>query len=99
SSDRELEVAFGALGELRTAALLVGADVFFNGESQLLATLARRHAIPTAYQYREFAAAGGLMSYGGSLAGWYRQVGMYAGRTVAGPSRAPCRCSNPPRSS
>ena len=78
SSDRELEAAFGALRELRAAAVLIGADPFFNSESQLLATLTRRHAIPTAYQYREFAAAGGLMSYGGSL------TDFYAGRILAG---------------
>jgi putative ABC transport system substrate-binding protein len=84
SSGRELEAAFGALGELRAGALLIGSDPFFNSESELLATLARRHAIPTAYQYREFAAAGGLMSYGGSLTDSYRQVGIYAGRILAG---------------
>ena len=84
SSDRELEAAFGALRELRAAAVLIGADPFFNSESQLLATLTRRHAIPTAYQYREFAAAGGLMSYGGSLTDSYRQAGIYAGRILAG---------------
>jgi hypothetical protein len=66
--------AFGALRELRAGALLIGADPFFNSESQLLSTLTRRHAIPTAYQYREFAAAGGLMSYGGSLTDSYRQL-------------------------
>ena len=84
SSDRELTAAFATLRELRAGALLIGADPFFNSQSQLLATLAGRHAIPAIYQYREFAAAGGLMSYGGSLTDSYRQAGVYTGRILAG---------------
>ena len=84
SSDRELTAAFATLRELRAGALLIGADPFFNSQSQLLATLAGRHAIPAIYQYREFAAAGGLMSYGGSLTDSYRQAGIYTGRILAG---------------
>jgi ABC-type uncharacterized transport system substrate-binding protein len=84
STDRELTAVFGILGELRAGALLIGADPFFNSQSLLLATLAGRHAMPTIYQYREFAAAGGLMSYGGSLTDSYRQAGIYTGRILAG---------------
>jgi putative tryptophan/tyrosine transport system substrate-binding protein len=84
STDRELAAAFETLRELRAGALLIGADPFFNSQSQLLATLAGHHAMPAIYQYREFAAAGGLMSYGGSLTDSYRQAGIYTGRILAG---------------
>jgi putative tryptophan/tyrosine transport system substrate-binding protein len=84
STDRELTAAFETLGKLRAGALLIGSDPFFNSQSQLLATLTGRHAMPAIYQYREFAAAGGLMSYGGSLTDSYRQAGIYTGRILAG---------------
>jgi putative ABC transport system substrate-binding protein len=63
---------------------VIGNDTFFNSQSQQLAALALRHAVPTIYQFREFAAAGGLMSYGTSLADSYRLAGVYTGRILKG---------------
>ena len=63
---------------------MIGADSFFNSRSEQLAALALRHAVPTIFQYREFVAAGGLMSYGGSQTDAYRLVGAYTGRILKG---------------
>ena len=63
---------------------MIGPDPYFNTRIEQLATLALRHAIPTSYQYREFAAAGGLMSYGANTTDLHRQVGVYTGRILAG---------------
>jgi putative ABC transport system substrate-binding protein len=84
SDAREVDVAFAALAQLRPGGLVIGSDPFFNSYSEQLAALAIRHAVPTVYQYREFAAAGGLMSYGASLTDMYRQVGIYTGRILKG---------------
>src|SRR5262245_19494140 len=72
------------LAQLRPGGLVIGSDPFFNSQSEQLAALAMRHAVPAIYQYREFAAAGGLMSYGGSLTDMYHQVGVYTGRILKG---------------
>jgi len=64
--------------------LVIGTDLFFNTRSEQLAALTVRHAVPTIFQYREFTAAGGLMSYGGSIADPYRLVGVYTGRILKG---------------
>jgi putative tryptophan/tyrosine transport system substrate-binding protein len=72
------------LAELRVHGLVIGSDPFFNSQSEQLAALAVRHAVPAIYQYRKFAAAGGLTSYGGRLADSYRQVGIYTGRILKG---------------
>jgi putative ABC transport system substrate-binding protein len=72
------------LAQLRAGGLVIGSDPFFNSQSERLADLAIRNAVPAVYQYREFAAAGGLMSYGGSLTDMYRQVGVYTGRIPKG---------------
>src|SRR5439155_12490226 len=77
-TEHDFESAFATLRQLRAGALVIGADVFFNTRSQQLAALALRHAVPAVYQYREFAAAGGLMSYGGSLTDSYRLAGLYS---------------------
>jgi putative ABC transport system substrate-binding protein len=82
-TEGEIEAAFGALGQLRVGALFV-ADPLFNSRREELVALAARHAIPTMYEWREFAAAGGLISYGTRLTGTYRQAGAYVGRILAG---------------
>jgi putative ABC transport system substrate-binding protein len=84
STDRDFDMVFATLVRLRAAALVIGTDAFFSSRSNQLAELTVRHAIPTIYQYREFVAAGGLMSYGTSLADAYRQVGIYAGKILDG---------------
>ena len=78
----------------QAAALLVGPDAFYNTRRVQLATMAAHHSIPTAFAVREYVDAGGLMSYGTSLADMYRQVGVYTGRILRVPSRPNCRsCS------
>lgn len=83
-TDREIDAAFASLVQARTGALLVGGDAFFVSRIEQLVALAARHAIPTMYTYREFAVAGGLISYGISLIENYRQVGLYTGRILKG---------------
>lgn len=83
-ADRDLEPAFVNLARLRAAGLVIGADNFFNARSELLAQLSVHHAIPAIYQTQGFAAAGGLMSYGGSLQEAARLLGLYAGRILKG---------------
>jgi putative tryptophan/tyrosine transport system substrate-binding protein len=63
---------------------VISTDAFFNTHHELIAALALRHAVPTIFQYREFAAAGGLMSYGGSNTEGWRLVGVYTGRILKG---------------
>ena len=84
SSERELNTSFATVTQLRAAALLTGSDFFFNSRRDHIVALAARHAIPAIYEWREFAAAGGLMSYGTNLAETYRQVGIYTGRILKG---------------
>jgi putative tryptophan/tyrosine transport system substrate-binding protein len=84
STSREIETAFATFVRERPDALFVGPDPFFGGRRVQLATLATRHAIPTAYALRDYAEAGGLMSYGANVADAYRQVGDYAGRILKG---------------
>lgn len=84
SSESELAPAFAHIEELHADALIVGADPFFTGRSAQLVALAARYAIPTIYEFREFAVAGGLMSYGTSLVDTYRQSGVYTGRILKG---------------
>src|SRR5262245_34644476 len=76
SDSREIEAAFGALVRNRADALLVGSDTFLLSRRLQIATLAARHAIPAVYPLREFAEAGGLMSYGASQTEAYRQAGI-----------------------
>src|SRR5262249_27018230 len=76
--------AFAGLREGQAQALVIGPDPFFNTRYDQFGSLTIRHAIPTIYQYREFAAAGGLMSYGGNIADLYRRAGVYAGRVLNG---------------
>jgi ABC-type uncharacterized transport system substrate-binding protein len=84
SDSREIEAAFGALVRSRADALLVGSDSFFVSRRLQIATLAARHAIPAVYPVRDFAEAGGLMSYGASQTEAYRQAGIYTGKILKG---------------
>ena len=84
STEREIEGAFASLRQIRAGGLVIDPDPFFNARSELLGDLALRHAVPAIYQYPEFVAAGGLMSYGGSITDNYRLVGVYTGRILKG---------------
>jgi putative ABC transport system substrate-binding protein len=84
STAAEIDAAFVTIAERHYEALIVDSDPFFLTQRQQFALLAARHAIPVIYPFREFVAAGGLISYGTSLAGAYRQVGLYAGRILKG---------------
>jgi ABC-type uncharacterized transport system substrate-binding protein len=84
SAAGDFETAFATLRDLNASALVIGTDPLFNSGSEQLAALAIRFAIPTIYQYRAFAAAGGLLSYGGSSTEPFRQVGIYIGRVLKG---------------
>ncbi len=84
STERELDAAFATAVQLRTGGLAIANDSFFSIRLEQLAALAIRHVLPTVYQFREFAAAGGLMSYGAGFAEAFRQVGAYTGRILKG---------------
>jgi putative ABC transport system substrate-binding protein len=84
ATESEIDAAFASLLQLHASALVVGTDAFFNSRREQLVALAARHAIPAIYEWREFVAAGGLISYGASLAGVYRQLGIYAGKILKG---------------
>ena len=95
STERDFDTVFATLVQLRAGALVIGTDTFFNSQSGKLAALTVRHAVPAIYQYREFAAAGGLMSYAGSITDAYRLAGVYTGRILKGkkPSDLPVQQS------
>ena len=84
SSDDEIDAAFEAIARARLAALAITADPFFDTRRQKLVTLAATYAIPTIYQFREYAEAGGLISYGIDNADAYRQTGVYTGLVLKG---------------
>src|SRR5271166_1313493 len=84
STERDFDTVFTRLVELRAGGLVIGGEPFFNSRSEQLGKLTMRHAVPTIYQLRTFAAAGGLMSYGASLTDAYRLVGVYTGQILRG---------------
>jgi len=85
STEADFEAAFATAAQLRAAALVIsGADPLFGGHAAQLGALALRQRVPAIYQYREFAAAGGLMSYGGYTTDTYRLGGVYTGRILKG---------------
>jgi putative tryptophan/tyrosine transport system substrate-binding protein len=84
NTEREIDVAFATAAQSGARALRVGSDPFFGSERDQVIALAARHAVPAIYEGREFATAGGLASYGTSLADAYRQAALYAGRILRG---------------
>jgi putative ABC transport system substrate-binding protein len=84
NTETDFDAVFADLVRQRAGALLVCASPFFFGRRQQLTVLAARHAVPSIYEWREFAAAGGLMSYGTNINDAYRQMGVYAGRILKG---------------
>jgi putative tryptophan/tyrosine transport system substrate-binding protein len=83
-TESEIDGAFATLVQLHAGALVVGSDPFFNNRRDHLVALASRHAVPAIYSLRQFATAGGLLSYATSLTSVYRQDGIYAGRILKG---------------
>jgi putative tryptophan/tyrosine transport system substrate-binding protein len=83
-TESEIDAAFAVLVQLHAGALLVGGNSFFTSRREQLVALASRHTVPASYQLREFAAAGGLISYGPSVTAAYRRAGAYVGRILAG---------------
>jgi putative ABC transport system substrate-binding protein len=83
-SESEIDTAFASVVQLHADALVVSADPFLSGRRAQLVALASRHAVPSIYAWREFAASGGLISYGPSLAAALRLIGIYAGKILKG---------------
>jgi putative ABC transport system substrate-binding protein len=84
STVSDLDAAFAAVVQLQAGGLVIGPDAFFSARSEQLAALALLHAVPAIFEFREFAAAGGLTSYGDSLTDPYRLSGIYVGRILKG---------------
>jgi ABC-type uncharacterized transport system substrate-binding protein len=95
TTQRDFDAAFAAMIQLQAGGLVIGPGPIFVAQSKQLAALALRHAVPAIFQFREFVAAGGLMSYGGSVTDLYRLAGVYAGRILKGekPSELPVQQS------
>jgi putative ABC transport system substrate-binding protein len=84
SAGRDFDTVFANMRQLRAGALVIGTDAFFTSRGEQLAALSMRYGLPAVYQTREFAMAGGLVSYGGSLTESFRMVGIYTGRVLKG---------------
>jgi ABC-type uncharacterized transport system substrate-binding protein len=83
-TERDFDAVFAKLVDMQASGLVIGTDGLFVSRSEYLAALTARYAVPSIFQFREFATSGGLMSYGTSLAEAYRQTGIYAGRILKG---------------
>jgi putative ABC transport system substrate-binding protein len=97
STESEIDAALAALTQLHAGALVVATDPFFSFRREQLVALAARHAVPAIYEWREFVQAGGLISYGPSLSGTWRQVGGYVGKVLAGANPADLPIQRPTR--
>jgi putative tryptophan/tyrosine transport system substrate-binding protein len=84
STEGEIDAAFATLVQLRAGALVVAGDPFFNSRREQLVALASRYPVPAIYDWREYAASGGLISYGPSLTGIFRQLGTTVGKILKG---------------
>ena len=84
STEPDFDAVFAKLVQLRAGGLVIGTDSFFTSRLEKLAALALRHGVPTVYHFREFTAAGGLISYGGSITDAFRETGVYTGRILRG---------------
>jgi putative ABC transport system substrate-binding protein len=83
-TEQDIDLAFASLGQQQATALVVNTDAFFLTRRNQLASLEARYAIPTIHDFREYAAAGALISYGTNLPNAYRQAGIYVGRILKG---------------
>ncbi len=83
-NDEELDAVFASLPRLRVGALVIGTDPFFTSRGEKLGAMSLRLAIPAIYQYRQFTASGGVMSFGGSILESYHHAGLYVGRILKG---------------
>jgi putative ABC transport system substrate-binding protein len=99
STERDFDRVFAKLIQLRAGGLVIGGGGFFGSRSEQLAALTVRHAVPAIYFGREFAVAGGLLSYGADIPDAYRLAGIYIGRVLKGERPADLRCSRPLKSS
>ena len=97
SGEGDFEPAFAAMVKEGARAVLVASDPYFNSRREQLVALAQKYKLPAIYEFREFAAAGGLMSYGASLADGYRQVGIYAGEILKGKKQSDLPVLQPTR--
>jgi len=93
----DIDTAFATFLKIRTDGFLISPEVLFVANSEQIVALAARHTIPGMYHRREFAAAGGLMSYGSSFADQFRQTGVYAGRILKGANPADLPVQQPTR--